>query len=280
MKRPQRRKTKASKIQKWEAKEADEGSKWLKHYCNDHQILLVGEGDFSFSLCLAKAFASATNIVASSLDTYDDVIKKYKNAKSNLDELKKLGAYVLHGIDATKMKSHSHFNMKSFDRVIFNFPHAGFHGKREDNLSLIKMHKDLVCGFFKNASSMIRSNGEIHVNHKTTHPYTKWNIEKLAEESFLKLIECSDFKKEDYPGYNNKRGDGNRCNKPFPLGKCSTFKFTPLRRPIDMAPCARNEVQYKEPQVSERSSSRYCFDRSRLNYYERWKLKCLGGEEI
>lgn len=135
------------------------------------------------------------------------------------------------------------------------------------------MHKDLVCGFFKNASSMIRSNGEIHVNHKTTRPYTKWNIEKLAEESFLKLIECNDFKKEDYPGYNNKRGDGNRCDKPFPLGKCSTFKFTPLRRPIDMAPCARNEVQYKEPQVSERSSSSYCFDRTRLNFFERWNTE-------
>ncbi|KAL5077290.1 hypothetical protein RYX36_016274, partial [Vicia faba] len=226
-----------------ESKKADKGSKWLKHYCNDHEILLVGEGDFSFSLCLAKAFASANNIVASSLDTHDDVIKKYKHAKSNIDELKKLGACILHGVDATKMKSHSHLNRRSFDRVIFNFPHAGFHGKREDNLSLIKMHQHLVCGFFKNTSSMIWANGEIHVNHKTTPPYTNWNIEKLAEESFLKLMECSHFKKEDYPGYYNKRGDGNRCDKSFHLGRCSTFKFIPLTRTIQ---CARNEVQYKE----------------------------------
>jgi 25S rRNA (uracil2634-N3)-methyltransferase len=27
--------------------------------------------------------------------------------------------------------------MRRFDRIIFNFPHAGFHGK-EDNLDMIK----------------------------------------------------------------------------------------------------------------------------------------------
>lgn len=87
------------------------------------------------------------------------------------------------------------------------------------------MHKDLVFGFFANASCMLRANGEIHVNHKTTPPFSYWNIEELAMQSCLMLIECSDFNKEDYPGYNNKRGDSNRCDLPFPLGKCSTFKF-------------------------------------------------------
>ncbi|KAK2440877.1 ferredoxin-fold anticodon-binding domain protein [Trifolium repens] len=206
---------------------AEEGSKWLKHYCSDHQILLVGEGDFSFSLSLAKAFSSATNIVASSLDTYDDVIKKYKFAKSNLDKLKKLGACIFHGVDATKLQFDSYLKMKRFDRIIFNFPHAGF-VRKEDDLLMIKMHKDLVYGFFKNARQMLVANGEIHVNHKMKPPYTHWNTEKLAEQSFLVLIECAKFKKKDYPGYSNKGGDGNRCDEPFPLGKCSTFKFTSI----------------------------------------------------
>ncbi|CAI8596774.1 unnamed protein product [Vicia faba] len=224
MKRPQKSKKRVCKKQWMKEWWEREFPKWLTHYCSDHQILLVGDGDFSFSLSLAKAFASASNIVASSLDTYDEVIKKYKNAKSNLEELQKLGAYLLHGVDATRMKLHPDLKMRRFDRIIFNFPHAGFYGK-EKNLMMIKMHVDLVFGFFKNASHMLRENGEVHVNHKTTPPFDTWNIEKLAEQNFLMMIECADFKQEDYPGYNNKRGHRSRCDDPFPLGKCSTFKF-------------------------------------------------------
>lgn len=43
--------------------------KWIKHYSSRHKILLVGEGDFSFALCLANAFGSASNIVATSFDS-------------------------------------------------------------------------------------------------------------------------------------------------------------------------------------------------------------------
>jgi len=43
--------------------------KWIRHYSSTHKILLVGEGNFSFSLCLASAFGSAMNITATSLDS-------------------------------------------------------------------------------------------------------------------------------------------------------------------------------------------------------------------
>ncbi|XP_058068185.1 heavy metal-associated isoprenylated plant protein 41-like [Magnolia sinica] len=47
----------------------ESGEKWIQHYCSSHKILLVGEGDFSFSASLAKAFGSATNMVATSHDS-------------------------------------------------------------------------------------------------------------------------------------------------------------------------------------------------------------------
>lgn len=62
------------------------------------------------------------------------MIQKYKRAKSNLDNLKKLGACILHGVDATTMDRHSDLGTRKFDRIIFNFPHAGFYGNEEDDI--------------------------------------------------------------------------------------------------------------------------------------------------
>lgn len=62
----------------------------------------------------------------------DEVIKKYKNGKSNIEKLKKFGAQVIHVVDATKMMHHPDLKSCKFDRIIFNFPHAGFHGKEDE----------------------------------------------------------------------------------------------------------------------------------------------------
>jgi hypothetical protein len=40
--------------------------KRIMYYPSSQKILLVREGDFSFSLCLARAFGSAANMVAPS----------------------------------------------------------------------------------------------------------------------------------------------------------------------------------------------------------------------
>ncbi|PKA50506.1 Uncharacterized protein AXF42_Ash013721 [Apostasia shenzhenica] len=198
--------------------------RWVKHYCTMHQILLVGEGDFSFSLSLAIAFGTASNVVATSHDSYATLLTKYSKAESNVSKLQKMGATVLHEIDATTMKLHVGLKMWKFDRIVFNFPHAGFQGK-EDDLRLINLHRKLLFGFFKNASRMLRPYGEVHVTHKTGVPFCYWNLEELASKSSLSLTERADFNIKDYPSYNNKRGDGAKSDQPFPLGKCSTFKF-------------------------------------------------------
>ena len=72
---------------------------------------------------------------------------------------------------------------------------------------------------------MLAKNGEAHVTHKTAHPFDRWEIEKLAEDAGLCLIAKSEFFTWDYPGYCNKRGDGDRADDSFPVGDCCTFKF-------------------------------------------------------
>ncbi|OAY71381.1 Uncharacterized protein ACMD2_27058 [Ananas comosus] len=221
----------------------EERLRWAVHYSSAQQILLVGEGDFSFSLSLATSFGSASNIVATSLDSRDDLVKKYCKAQSNLNSLRERGATVLHGIDATTMKLHTDLKMWKFHRIVFNFPHAGFKGKEDDpqvirvdsalllspvilpSILCFSLHRSLVMGFLSNASDMLRPYGEVHISHKTAGPFKRWNPEELASKASLLLVECSDFRIGDYPGYNNKRGDGFFCDEPFPLVECSTFKF-------------------------------------------------------
>ncbi|XP_010462438.1 PREDICTED: uncharacterized protein LOC104743017 isoform X2 [Camelina sativa] len=152
------------------------------------------------------------------------LVRKYKKARSNLETLKRLGALLLHGVDATTLQFHPDFRYRRFDRVIFNFPHAGFHGKESDS-SLIRKHRELVFGFFHGASRLLRDNGQVHVSHKNKAPFCNWNLEELASRCFLVLIQRVAFEKSSYPGYENKRGDGTRCDQPFLLGECSTFKF-------------------------------------------------------
>nr|CAB3453718.1 unnamed protein product [Digitaria exilis] len=191
--RRRRGRDEAEEVEDDEAAEGSEDGvgeevKWLGLYSSTQSILLVGEGNFSFSLALATAFGSGGNIVATSLDTSEALRNKYGGAESNITSLKRLGATVLHGIDVKTMKSHTDLRNRRFDRIVYNFPHAGFKGK-ECEVHMIKLHKNLVRGFFRNACHLLRPYGEVHVSHKTGKSYDKWNLEHVAAGFSLILIE-------------------------------------------------------------------------------------------
>ncbi|PON44234.1 hypothetical protein PanWU01x14_268320 [Parasponia andersonii] len=73
-------------------------------------------GDFSFAACLAKAFGSAENMVATSLDSEDKLLTKHWSCVPHLEELKKRG---------NVMNQHHTLKDMKFDVIVFNFPHAG-----------------------------------------------------------------------------------------------------------------------------------------------------------
>ncbi|KAL0443236.1 UNVERIFIED_CONTAM: Heavy metal-associated isoprenylated plant protein 41 [Sesamum latifolium] len=199
----------------------DEG-RWIKHYSSCHRILLVGEGDFSFSTCLAKAFGLASNIIATSLDSKAFLKKNYQNAQSNINELRIRGCKVMHGIDATEMATHELLGHLTFDRIIFNFPFAGFF-KNLPRQSQLRRHRRLVSLFLKNAKEMISEEGEIHISHKTNDFHIEWKLEAVASSHRLRLIEAVNFNHLDYPGYNTKCGFGGDNN--FNCNPSKTYKF-------------------------------------------------------
>ncbi|KAL0922658.1 hypothetical protein M5K25_006660 [Dendrobium thyrsiflorum] len=202
--------------------------KYVKHCSSSQRILLVGEGDFSFSACLARDFGSAKNMVATSYDDKEKLLEKHWTARNHLDELNELGCTLLHGINVKDMHEDNFLKAMRFDRIIFNFPHAGHDPALcERDEELILRHKELLHSFFSSARCLLSENGEIHVSHRDDKPYKHWDIRSSAEERGLILKEMVKFQKNDYPDYHNKRGGDIKSNKTFPLGnKSFIFKFS------------------------------------------------------
>ncbi|XP_048434247.1 uncharacterized protein At4g26485-like isoform X1 [Pyrus x bretschneideri] len=212
----------------------------IGHYSSSQKILLVGEGDFSFSACLAKAFRSATNMVATTLKSQDTLLTEHRSCEEHLEELKKRGCLVLYEVNVYVMDRHPTLKSMKFDVIIFNFPHAGhYHRLCEKDEELIELHRHLSKAFFKSARGMLSKGGEIHVSHMVGYPYDQWKLKELAEKAGLFLKEKVWFNKSDYPGYHSKRAGGIQSNKMFRPNKktCYTFKFSLNQTSSELSVC-------------------------------------------
>ncbi len=95
------------------------------------KILLIGEGNLSFAVALLQHAPAPLdhlpppNIVATTLDTEEECYAKYPDAEQNVRLLRDKGSQVLFGVDATRLEKSSALKGKTFDRIVWNFPHAG-----------------------------------------------------------------------------------------------------------------------------------------------------------
>jgi len=95
------------------------------------RILLIGEGNFSFAVALVQHppapldHLPPANITATALDTEEECHIKYPDAEQNVRVLREKGTRVLFGVDATRLEKTSALKGEVFDRIVWNFPHAG-----------------------------------------------------------------------------------------------------------------------------------------------------------
>ncbi|RUS80710.1 hypothetical protein EGW08_011533 [Elysia chlorotica] len=118
-------------------------------------VLLVGDGDFSFSLSLLRHGAlSPCQVTTSNLET-QDTIQQHKLASSNMLQLESMGVCVLLEVDARELHTHPIVSQKLYSRIIFNFPLADRHN--------IKKNRALLADFFSSCSQVLIPDGQVMV---------------------------------------------------------------------------------------------------------------------
>ncbi|KAI9891329.1 MAG: hypothetical protein M1814_002842 [Vezdaea aestivalis] len=199
----------------------------------EDNILLVGEGNFSFAAALVDEHGCA-NLTATSYDSEQGCNGKYHTAAKNLNTLQETGMTVLFDMDAAKLHKSTAIKKRAgsgFDLVIFNFPHVG--GKSTNvnrqvrynqgmpGLSqfpaaslylLLSMTRlilsssiELVVSFFASAIKVISPTAMIAVTLFEGEPYSLWNVRDLARHCKLKLVRSFKFQSGRYPGYAHSR---------------------------------------------------------------------------
>ncbi|KAF2114835.1 hypothetical protein BDV96DRAFT_494336 [Lophiotrema nucula] len=192
-------------------------------------ILLVGEGDFSFTRCLAVEHGCA-NVTGTSYDSHEDVLQKYPTFPPILSELAALTPPVPlhHAIDATKLHTYKPLRTtEPWDTIAFLFPHTG--GLSTDVNRQVRANQALLVAFFsacledpknpksalnnakpknekrKERNEFLRMGGNVIVTLFEGEPYTLWNIRDLARHAGLKVVESFKFDWTRYPGYHHVR---------------------------------------------------------------------------
>jgi 25S rRNA (uracil2634-N3)-methyltransferase len=157
-------------------------------------VLTVGDGDFSFSLALARILSKGhesggKRLVSTSYECRATLERVYPNLVETLSELERSGAQVAYQVDATRLTEtlptrilNAGDDSLRFHRIVWNFPCTAIGRGQDGQNNAMEENKDLVRRFVDNARHLLHSDGEIHMLHKTKPPYNQWKLEEVAIE--------------------------------------------------------------------------------------------------
>jgi hypothetical protein len=172
-------------------------------------ILVVGDGDFSFSVALAKQNRERGDafIVTTSLDTDITVRARYAKGALNLETLEADDkAKVCHEIDATVISS---LGDNQWDSIVWNFPYPV-----DQTISSASNCRSLLGRVLGNMRTCLKHDGRVYItlahlqggtSREAAASSVGWDVETLAMETGLRVVEVLPFHEQDYDGYEPKR---------------------------------------------------------------------------
>lgn len=199
------------------------------------RVLTLGDGDFTFSLAVARMVSDNGVVWATSYESEATLQSVYKNDfNDTLRELKDRNVKVQYQVDATQLNqtfslSESNNHDRRFDRIVWNFPCSAIARGQDGQNQEMDCNKDLVRKFVAQARHYLTPNGQIHINHKTKPPYNQWNLAEVA------LEDCHQYEgphvhylgrvvldRALLPPYVPRKA---LCQKSFPVHDACTYMF-------------------------------------------------------
>eukprot|EP00949_MAST-11_sp_MAST-11-sp1_P003741 g3741.t1 len=179
-------------------------------YAPECSILILGDGDFSYSLGLARSLSTSGSskgvLISTCYLNAKELFQTYGSAKKNIQKLKKVrpDCKILHSVDATRLQEQgSPIKGMRFDRIIWNFPclsDDGGEGKDAQNGQMVANQR-LLRLFYQQAFRSLHPDGEVHLLHKTKRPFSQWGLPDIAQAEGLIFEAVAVFDRELYPGY-------------------------------------------------------------------------------
>lgn len=187
-------------------------------YYDRRHVLIVGDGDLSFSLALSRLLQyHPTRITATVLEVseVEEFLHRYGPAAANtLAQLKTHfpKTSLRFNTDATKLEAYSDIDYSSVDVLVFNFPHPG--GKTN-----LKYSRRLLNGFLRSARLVISDQTELHLAlarlqsgicvlpsvvslpSEPHHEKDSWQVLEIAASNGFLVDRLEVFDPFDFPGY-------------------------------------------------------------------------------
>ncbi len=189
------------------------------------RVLLVGEGNLSFSLALARLVGSPVRGMTST--TFQGVAECTRETSRNAEALRKLGASVIASVDATNLEKW--FNNLKFDLIIFQFPNVGsrspLYGRNPNHV--------LVRRFLRSAAQHLRIYGKVAITVLNSPHYDgAFDVDDAARRNHYEIPVAYPFYFSDYPGYTHVKTNDDGTSVASSDSECVTYVFE-RKRPAE-----------------------------------------------